>query len=111
MWQAPSLSLKWGEYFRPDADDMSKLVALTIQAEQAGVITLRSAVQKLQRTFAIENVDQYVDALESEREKKRAEALETMQATKVESSKEEDPPSNPKDAPEEDESSNEDPET
>ena len=69
-WQPPSLTLRWGEYFKPGAEDEKKIVEVAQSAHDSGLITLRSAVQKVARTFGIENVDAYLEGLEEESEEK-----------------------------------------
>jgi len=76
MWQPPSLTLRWGPYFRAAPEDEQKLVDLVAQARDAGLITRRTAVERVARQFGIENVDEYVDALEKEDEKRDAASLE-----------------------------------
>lgn len=78
MWCPPLISLKWGEYFAPDADDDAKEVAAAIDAHGEGLITRRCAVEKIQRVFKIENVDQFIDALEEEDADKAAKQQERM---------------------------------
>jgi hypothetical protein len=43
MWQPPSLTLRWGPYFRAAPEDEQKLVDLVAQARDAGLITRRSS--------------------------------------------------------------------
>lgn len=70
MWISPTLTVQWPEYFRPDAEDDAKIVDTTVKAHDAGLITKRAAVQKIQRTFGIENVDQFLAALDEEAKEK-----------------------------------------
>lgn len=79
-WQPPTLTLRWGAYFRPDPEDESKVVTTVIAAKNAGLITIRSAVEKLRRPFEIENVSQYVEQLEEEAEERQAKAVENAKA-------------------------------
>ncbi len=74
-WCPPSISLRWGAYFKPDADDDAKAVDTAIKARDGKIITLRSAVESVKGTFNIENVDQYLEALEEE----TAEAMQQQQ--------------------------------
>lgn len=74
-WQPPNITLRWGEYFKPAIEDEEKLVQMVAKARDARLITCRTAVQRLARQFGIDNVDQYVEALEEERvEREEAEA-------------------------------------
>lgn len=79
-WCPPSITLKWGSYFAPDSDDDAKLVDCAISAHDGGLITLRSAVERVQRTFNIENVDQYLETLEEERTAKQERLAADMHA-------------------------------
>jgi len=65
-WRTLPLTLRWGSYFAPGVDVEQKLVDMVAQARESGLITRRTAVQRLARQFSIDNVDQYLDALESE---------------------------------------------
>lgn len=80
MWCPPTISLKWGSYFAPDTDDDTKIVDAAIKAHDAGLVTLRSAVQKVQRPFNIENVDQFLVSLEEERQAKQDQLAADMHA-------------------------------
>lgn len=79
-WCPPNITLKWGAYFSPDAEDDAKIVDTAIKAHDAGLVTLRTAVERIQRTFSIENVDQFVDALEKERAEKQKRLADDMHA-------------------------------
>ena len=80
MWSPPVITLKWGAYFAPDSDDDAKLVDTTIKAHDAGLVTIRAAVERIKRTFAIENVDQFVEALEEEAQAKQEKLAADMHA-------------------------------
>jgi hypothetical protein len=75
-WQLPTLTLRWGEYFKPDATDDLAIVQLTQAALSGGMITKRMALEKIQATFSIENVDEALDAVEEEAAQNKADALE-----------------------------------
>jgi hypothetical protein len=77
-WQPPNLTLRWGEYFKPGSEDEKKIVEVAQGAHDAGLITLRSAVQKVARTFGIENVDAYLEGLEEEAEEKMKRQADLM---------------------------------
>jgi hypothetical protein len=76
-WQPPTITVKWGPYFPPDADEEQKIVTTTQQALGGGVgggtpiITLRSAVEKIAPIFGIENIEAVLDDLEKAAEEKR----------------------------------------
>ena len=79
-WQIPTLTLRWGAYFKPDAADDLAIVQLTAQAKDAGLITKRMALEKLQPTFGIENIDEALDALEEEAAQRKQEEADSMLA-------------------------------
>jgi hypothetical protein len=79
QWQAPRLKLHWPPFFRATAEDEGKLVDTTSKAKDAGLITKRTAVEKLQSVYGIENVDLYLEALEEEAEENRRIAAEEEQ--------------------------------
>ena len=82
-WVDPMIVPKWGPYFKQAADDQSKVVDGTIKAKAEGLITLRTAVERVAPIFGIENVDQYVEALEAEAEQAQTKALEMREAMGV----------------------------
>lgn len=75
-WSPPSLTVVWPSYFRPDPEDQGKLVELTAKARGAGLITTRSALEKLQSVFAVESVDAALAALENEAAERRRDSAE-----------------------------------
>lgn len=77
-WTDPPLTLRWGAWFQPIPEDEQLIGQNTIALKEAGIITLRSAVEKNARSFSIENVDAYLDTLEEEAQKRRQEAQEDM---------------------------------
>ncbi len=79
-WCPPPIALKWGAYFQPDADDDAKATDTAIKAHDGGIVTLRSAVERVKRTFNIENVDQYLVTLEEERAAKQERLAADMHA-------------------------------
>jgi len=74
MWLSPAITLRWPDYFKPDSDDDAKIVKTAIDAHEAKLITKRAAVQKIQRTFGIENVDQFLLALDEEAAERKTNA-------------------------------------
>jgi hypothetical protein len=81
MWQPPSLQVKWGSYFRPDAEDEAKQVDSTIKAKDGGLLTLRKAVEKVAPIYDIENVDAYLEELEGENAVAEEKELAKTEAT------------------------------
>jgi len=84
IWMGPRLTLKWGNYFRPDAEDEQKTVATA--NDSRSLTTLRSKVQKIAPTFGIEDPDAYLKDLEKEnadREAKEALRMHELQKTLV----------------------------
>lgn len=79
-WAPPNITLRWGDYFKPDAEDDDKTIKSTLAAHDGGLITKRSAVQKIQRTFSIENVDQYLLTLAEEAQEKADALTKAMHA-------------------------------
>ena len=69
-WSDPPLNLKWGAWFMPTAADDKDLVESTSVAYEAKFITLRTAVEKLARTFGIDDVEAYLEALHEETEER-----------------------------------------
>jgi len=70
----PTLRLKWGKYFDPSDTDKQTRVATAAAALTSGTITIATAVEYQRDTFGIENVAQYVDALQAENAQKAADA-------------------------------------
>lgn len=80
MWLDPNFSLRWGPYFDTGADDESKLTTAVIKAKSAGIILKRTAVERLAPFFGIENIDQYMEALEEAEEESETKALAMAEA-------------------------------
>jgi hypothetical protein len=77
-----SLKLDWGDYFAPGTDEEKALVEMVRAAYEGGLVTLRMAVEKLQRPFGIESVDAALEEIEAaaeEKQRKEQEALHTLQ--------------------------------
>lgn len=79
-WSPPSLTLVWGTYFKPDAEEESKVVASTKLAKDAGLITERQAAEKLRRIYNIDSVAEHLEQLKVEKKARQEEALATQQA-------------------------------
>lgn len=77
-WEPPHLMLRWGEYFKPDAEDDAKLVDMCAAAKSANLATDRMCLEKLRRTFGISNIAQALDELEEEAEKRERKMNEAM---------------------------------
>lgn len=80
MWLDPNFSLRWGPYFDTGADDEAKLTTAVIKAKSAGIILKRTAVERLAPFFGIENIDQYMEALEEAEEESETKALAMAEA-------------------------------
>lgn len=79
-WSDPSLSLRWGPYTKLDGQEQQLVVTAAISAKKAGLVTMRTAVEKIAGIFGIENVDAALVALETERDENAKRALD-QQAT------------------------------
>lgn len=86
-WYAPTMVLKWGDYFKPDAADEQVIVNMAIAAKDGGVITRETAVERVRRIFGIENVEEYVKTLEEEAEEHMALEAEMAEIAGVASGK------------------------
>ena len=72
-WFAPEIAITWGPYFAPTATDAKAEVETVAAAKDAGLITKRTAVEKIRPHFPdIGDVDQYMEALEEEGAEKMA---------------------------------------
>jgi hypothetical protein len=63
-WQSPTVTVKWGSYFQPDAADEKTIVDMVVAATP--YITKRVALEKLAPIFGIENVEAALEELEGE---------------------------------------------
>ncbi len=67
-WFDPDIRVTWGPYFAPTAADAKADVESAITAKDAGIITQHTAVEKIRPHFPdIRDVQQYLEALETER--------------------------------------------
>lgn len=71
-WSDPPLTLQWGAWFQPNAQDDKALVEMVNSAYDGGWIMRRTGLDKLKRSFNIENVDAYLESLEEEAEEREA---------------------------------------
>jgi len=77
-WQAPSLSVRWGAYSKPDPAEQLQ----TVQAVQAGMgtptklLTIRGALEKLRDSgyLAVDNLEAVIDELKKEQAEADAKA-------------------------------------
>lgn len=75
VWFSPQLKLKWGDYFEPSDVDESTRTQTAINAYNAKLVTLKSAVQHIGSVFQIGSVDQYVETLSKEADDRAAKDL------------------------------------
>jgi hypothetical protein len=80
-WQPPSLTLKWPEFFKPNAEDEARVVELAGKAYENGSITRRTQVEAQKRIFGIGNIDAYLEALEEEQEERDAKAAAELESS------------------------------
>jgi hypothetical protein len=67
-WFAPALRLEWPAYFEDTEEDYERVSKRTREDRKANLITLETAVKQLAPIYEIEDVDEYVKKLESERD-------------------------------------------
>jgi hypothetical protein len=67
QWFGPSLHLTWGPYFPPTEADQATVSGQVRDDHAAGLITLRTAVERLAPFYDIQDVDAYVEQLEAEK--------------------------------------------
>jgi len=88
MWLAPSLTVKWGPYFRSDPAEQKATIEMAQAARGKGpglvgaqpLITRRQAIEIIAPVVGIENIDAAMEALEqedAEAEQKAADAQAT----------------------------------
>jgi hypothetical protein len=74
-WTGPELTLKWPPYFPPNDKDAEIASKQAKHDYDAGLITKRTAVEKIAPHYGIKDVDAYLEMLEEE-DKERAERKE-----------------------------------
>ena len=84
-WTAPSLSVKFGPYFKQDVDDYVKLVNAVRTAFDGAkgedpLVTRELALKMLAPMFGIENVAAVMKAIDKETEEKTKKALENAKS-------------------------------
>lgn len=74
-WIPPSLTLRWGPYSKPDADEQGKVVNAVVAAKNNGLATQQMALEKLKQAgvFEFESAAAVMAALEEEAKKKAEE--------------------------------------
>jgi len=80
-WTDPPLSLQWGTWFQPNAQDDKDLVETTKTAYDARFITLKTAIEKLKRTFGIDNIDAYLESLKEESDERAEKEQDDLAAS------------------------------
>lgn len=76
-FSTPDIQVTWGEYFKPDPEEQSKLIALVKEAlKDNPLITKKIAVEKIAAIFGIKDVQALLDELEKEA-KERVEKMAT----------------------------------
>lgn len=83
-WQAPTVTVKWGSYFEPDAEEEHKIVTM-VQEAMGGksgkpIIQLRHALEKVAPIFGIENIESALADLEKEHEEAAQRELDATTA-------------------------------
>lgn len=69
QWFSPVLTPQWGPYFQSTEDDQKVVSDQVLQDKEAGFITQETAVRKIAEFYPdIDNVDEYIKALEQERD-------------------------------------------
>jgi hypothetical protein len=69
------MSHRWGQYFKADAEDESKVVSTVVAALTNGLVPLDKAVEKVAAVFNIEDIDEAVRLLEEAQAKKQEQEL------------------------------------
>lgn len=79
-WTPPRLTLRWGDYFKPNAQDArDTFQAIASGIKDCQIVTKRKAVEMAQRIMKVDNVDAYMETLEEEAAEKQAKADEAAQ--------------------------------
>lgn len=73
-WRGPRLSVRWQDYFKPNAKDALDTFQAIKTGIDAGVVTRRKAIEMGQRIMRVTNVDDYLESLEEEDEENRVKA-------------------------------------
>jgi len=83
VFMAPQFQLKWGDFFEASDTDEATRVATAVSAKTAGLITQKTAIEHIAGPFAIQNVDQYADALAKEKAQAVVDARAAVAAGQV----------------------------
>ena len=80
-WLDPSLTLKWGPYQKPDAEEQQAIATSVKTLLDAGLITKSMALEKLKSAgiIDVENIAAVVEELEHEAEEAQQKAMEMAQ--------------------------------
>lgn len=62
-WMEPRLVLEWGSYFEPTEIDQKAVIQGCLALLRSGVITRRTAVERIKDFYNIGNIDEYIDEL------------------------------------------------
>lgn len=75
----PDLEIAWGPYFDVGGEETALDVQTTVAAKEGGLITAKTATEKIAPAFGIEDVEAYMRELEQEKKAAADEALRQMQ--------------------------------
>lgn len=75
QWQDPLFTIKWPAFFVPSPEDEKNEIDMTAEAFTQGLITKRTAVEKVSRIFGISNIDEYLETLEEEKTQRDADEM------------------------------------
>lgn len=62
----PQVCVKWGNYFKPDPDEQQKIVTMTRDCLDAGLISKRVAVEQVAPIFGVEDIESLLSEIEKE---------------------------------------------
>lgn len=80
-WTGPELCLKWPPYFEPNENDAATISKQAREDLKAGLITRKTAVERIAPFYDIEDIDAYLDELEKE-DNEKDEKTEKREAAK-----------------------------
>lgn len=66
VWLDVPLAIRWPSYFPPTVDDQAKVVQSAVQAQQAGLVSQRTATQHVAEVFGVENLDAEMEQISRE---------------------------------------------
>lgn len=80
-WFGPEIRVTWGPYFKPTATDAKTDTDNAIAAKDAGIITLKTAVESVKSHYpSIGDTAEYIEELEEAAQEKAEKALAAMHA-------------------------------